>query len=95
MADTPDSDVKLVADAIRSTGWEDSHEDIARAVLGALAGAERLRADDSGIEVQLRAELAYTLERHDRADVPGERDWWMGGLRALERLAERLGIQLD
>ena len=68
--------------------------ELAVAFLESLTGAERLRADDSGVEVQLRAELAHTRARHDSCPL-ANRDWWNGGLRALERLAERLGIDLD
>lgn len=67
----------------------------ARAILGALAGAGRLRVDDSGVEVQLCAELAYTRERFDVGPPTTNRDWWLGGRHALERLAGRLGIELD
>lgn len=87
-----DNDVKLVADAICSIPrCVDSHEDVARAVLGALAGAERLRADDSGVEVQLRA----TLRRMWRDSGDPRTGYQAGYVHAIRDLAHEMGVDLD
>lgn len=76
----------LVVDVLESTDHFDAW-DVARAVLGALAGAERLRTDDSGAEVQLRARYVE-VRGWRRSQARIER------LDELNELARRLGIDL-
>jgi len=97
-----DSDVTLVAEAI-GTVFEQTigivHlatlERAARAVLGALAGAERLRAEDSGVEVQLRARwVELQGEASKMGAMRGGKTVLTAHVAEVLHLAERLGIDL-